>query len=69
MFHWICIIALAAAFFIIRPEEQHEIGSRPNVDSSKNVSRQPSEWEMDDPLMILIAPAIWTANNDNQNSY
>ena len=68
MFNWICIIALATAFFIIGPTEQREMGSRSNAHSSVSDSYQPSNWEIDNPLMILIAPTIWTANNDNQIS-
>ena len=59
MFNWICIIALATAFFIIGPTEQREMGSRSNAHSSVSDSYQPSNWEIDNPLMILIAPTIW----------
>jgi hypothetical protein len=65
MFNWVCIIAIAAAFFISRPTSHRGTESRVNLNSFSNKSSSLQDWEMNDPLMMLLAPDVWMGNGDN----
>jgi hypothetical protein len=66
MLNWISIIALAMAFFVSRPSANEKIESRPGNDSFSNESVQPASWEMDDPLLMILLPDLWSSKNNSE---
>ena len=65
MINWVFIIAIAAAFFISSSAGHQETESRPNANSFSNESPKPLNWEMNDPLMMLLLPGVLVGSGDN----